>query len=123
MNILQSKPIPMCCDGKNVRDWLYVAGHNEVANIDLVTMLCDLLGELKPQVRVTLPLSLSRELITYLTDRPGQDHRYAIDASKIETELDWRPQVSVQEGLLRTVVWYLANQECWQPLLPRNGGL
>ena len=145
VNILQGKPIPVYGDGKNVRDWLYVEDHcraldlilakvepgstyciggrNEVANIDLVSMLCDLLDELAPLHGVSLPVSPSRELITYVTDRPGHDRRYAIDASKIEAELGWRPQVSVQEGLRRTVEWYLTHQEWWEPLLSRNGGV
>ena len=144
VNILQGKPIPVYGDGKNVRDWLYVEDHcraldliltkgelgstyciggrNEVANIDLVSMLCDLLDELAPHHGVALPVSPSRELITYVSDRPGHDRRYAIDASKIEAELGWRPQVSVQEGLRRTVEWYLTHQAWWQPLLAQGGG-
>ena len=145
VNILQGKPIPVYGDGKNVRDWLYVEDHcralelilakgdpgstyciggrNEVTNIDLVSMLCDLLDELAPQHGVTLPLSPSRQLITYVSDRPGHDRRYAIDASKIEEQLGWRPQVSVQEGLRRTVEWYLTHQAWWEPLLPQDGGV
>jgi dTDP-glucose 4,6-dehydratase len=137
VNILQGKPIPVYGDGKYVRDWLYVEDHcraldliltngepgstyciggrNEVANIDLVSILCDLLDELAPQHGVALPVSPSRELITYVKDRPGHDRRYAIDASKIEAELGWRPQVSVQQGLRLTVEWYLTHQEWWQP--------
>jgi len=68
---------------------------------------------------VQLPVSPSGELITYVSDRPGHDRRYAIDASKIEAELGWTPQVSVQEGLRRTVEWYLTHQGWWQPLLER----
>jgi dTDP-glucose 4,6-dehydratase len=139
VHILQGKPIPVYGDGKNVRDWLYVEDHcraldliltagrpgstyciggrNEVANIDLVTMLCDLLDELAPQYGVSLPVHPSRKLITFVRDRPGHDRRYAIDASRIEAELGWRPQVTVQEGLRLTVAWYLANQAWWQPLL------
>jgi len=92
----------------------------QVANIDLVTMLCALMDELAPQHGVKLPVSTSRELITYVSDRPGHDRRYAIDASKIEAELGWTPQVSVQEGLRRTVEWYLTHQGWWQPLLERG---
>jgi dTDP-glucose 4,6-dehydratase len=144
VNILQGKPIPVYGDGRNVRDWLYVEDHcraldliltkgepgstyciggrNEVANIDLVSMLCELLDQLAPQHGVTLPVSPSRELITYVSDRPGHDRRYAIDASKIEAELGWRPLVSVQEGLRRTVAWYLSHRAWWEPLLTRSGG-
>jgi len=142
VNILRGQPIPVYGDGQNVRDWLYVEDHcraldvilsqgepgstyciggrNEVANIDLVTMLCALMDELAPQHGVQLPVSPSRELITYVSDRPGHDRRYAIDASKIEAELGWMPQVSVQEGLRRTVEWYLTHQGWWQPLLERG---
>jgi dTDP-glucose 4,6-dehydratase len=142
VNILRGQPIPVYGDGQNVRDWLYVEDHcraldrilsqgepgstycigggNEVANIDLVTMLCALMDELAPQHGVHLPVSPSRELITYVSDRPGHDRRYAIDASKIEAELGWTPQVNVQEGLRRTVEWYLTHQGWWQPLLERG---
>ena len=144
VNILQGKPIPVYGDGRNVRDWLYVEDHcraldliltqgvagstyciggrNEVANRDLVSMLCELLDELAPQHGVALPVSPCRELITYVSDRPGHDRRYAIDASKIEAELGWRPRVTVQEGLRRTVEWYLTHQDWWQPLLAPGGG-
>ena len=136
------QPIPVYGVGQNVRDWLYVEDHcraldrilsqgkpgstyciggrNEVANIDLVTMLCALMDELAPQHGVQLPVSPSRELITYVSDRPGHDRRYAIDASKIEAELGWTPQVNVHEGLRRTVEWYLTHQGWWQPLLERG---
>jgi dTDP-glucose 4,6-dehydratase len=122
-------------DGSNVRDWLFVEDHcraldrillagelgrtyciggcNEVANLDLVHMLCALMDELAPE----LPVRPSRELIRFVTDRPGHDQRYAIDASRIREELGWQPQVTVQEGLRRTVQWYLSNRDWWQPLL------
>ena len=139
VNILQGKPIPVYGDGRNVRDWLFVEDHcralelilttatpgssyciggrNEVANIDLVIMLCGLMDELAPVHGVSLPMSPSRELITFVTDRLGHDRRYAIDASLIEEELGWRPLVTVQEGLRRTVEWYLSNRCWWEPLL------
>lgn len=142
LNILQGRAIPVYGDGQNVRDWLYVEDHcraldviltqaspgstyciggrNEVANIDLVSMLCELMDALAPRHDVVLPVSPSRELITYVSDRPGHDRRYAIDASKIEAELGWRPQVTVQEGLRRTVEWYLTHQDWWKPLLERG---
>jgi dTDP-glucose 4,6-dehydratase len=135
INILLGRPIPVYGDGANVRDWLFVedhcralerillvgspgstyciGGNNEVANLDLVHQLCDLMDELAPE----LPQRPSRELIRFVADRPGHDRRYAIDASHIRNELGWEPQVSVTEGLRRTVAWYLANRSWWQPLL------
>jgi dTDP-glucose 4,6-dehydratase len=135
INILLGRPIPVYGDGSNVRDWLFVEDHclaldrillagapgrtyciggcNEVANLELVQQLCDLMDELAPE----LPVLPSRELIRFVADRPGHDRRYAIDASRIRQELGWEPQVSVAEGLRRTVLWYLANRAWWEPLL------
>ncbi|NJR64168.1 MAG: dTDP-glucose 4,6-dehydratase [Leptolyngbyaceae cyanobacterium CRU_2_3] len=138
INILMGKPLPVYGDGQNVRDWLYVGDHcsaidavihrgtvgetyniggnNEVKNIDLVHLLCDLMDELAP----ALPVRPSRDLITFVKDRPGHDRRYAIDATKIKTELGWTPAVTVEEGLRRTVQWYLTHQDWWQPLLSQE---
>lgn len=135
INILLGKPLPVYGDGQNIRDWLYVedhcraldvvihkgqagetynvGGNNEVKNIDLVKQLCELMDELAPD----LPVSPSKELITFVKDRAGHDRRYAIDASKIKNELGWTPQETVEGGLRRTVEWYLANSEWWKPLL------
>ncbi|MEM8831661.1 MAG: dTDP-glucose 4,6-dehydratase [Cyanobacteria bacterium P01_G01_bin.19] len=135
INILLGKPLPVYGDGQNIRDWLYVedhcraldvvihkgqpgetynvGGNNEVKNIDLVEQLCQLMDELAPN----LPVSPSRELITFVKDRAGHDRRYAIDASKIKNELGWTPQETVEGGLRRTVEWYLANSDWWKPLL------
>ncbi len=135
INILLGKPLPVYGDGQNIRDWLYVGDHcqaldvvihqglpgqtyniggnNEVKNIDLVYMLCDLMDELAPD----LPIRPARELITFVKDRPGHDRRYAIDATKISTELGWNPQETVAGGLRRTIEWYLAHPDWWQPLL------
>jgi dTDP-glucose 4,6-dehydratase len=138
INILLGRPIPVYGDGANVRDWLFVedhcralerillagkpgstyciGGNNEVANLDLVHQLCDLMDELAPE----LPVRPSRELIRFVADRPGHDRRYAIDASHIRDELGWEPQVSVAEGLHQTVQWYLAHRQWWQPLLSKE---
>ena len=90
-----------------------IGGNNEVKNIDLVHLLCNLMDELATD----LPVKPSEELITFVKDRPGHDRRYAIDASKIRNELGWTPQLTVEEGLRKTVQWYLENQDWWQPLL------
>ncbi|MBE0565736.1 MAG: dTDP-glucose 4,6-dehydratase [Krumholzibacteria bacterium] len=124
-NALADKPLPVYGDGRNVRDWLWVEDHcravdlvlrrgapgrvyniggcNELANIDLVTLLVDRLGR-------------SRDLITFVADRPGHDRRYAIDASRIMAELGWAPSVTFAEGLARTVDWYLANRAWWETI-------
>lgn len=138
INILLGKSLPIYGDGQNVRDWLYVwdhcraldtviqkgtpgetyniGGNNEVKNIDLVKMLCQLMDELAPN----LPISPAEELITFVKDRPGHDRRYAIDASKIKTELGWQPSVTVEEGLRETVNWYLENRHWWEALLSQD---
>lgn len=135
INILLGKPLPVYGDGQNIRDWLYVrdhcsaldvvihqgqpgetynvGGNNEVKNIDLVHKLCDLMDELAPE----LPVRPCRQLITFVKDRPGHDRRYAIDATKLKTELGWTPAETVDSGLRKTVEWYLANRDWWQPLL------
>lgn len=135
INILLGKPLPVYGDGQNIRDWLYVedhcraldtvihqgqpgetyniGGNNEVKNIDLVKLLCQLMDELATDI----PVKPSSQLITFVKDRLGHDRRYAIDATKISTELGWTPQVTVEEGLRKTVQWYLDNQKWWQPLL------
>ncbi len=138
INILLGKPLPVYGDGQNIRDWLYVrdhcsaldvvihkgepgetynvGGNNEVKNIDLVHMLCDLMDELAPN----LPVKPSKQLITFVKDRPGHDRRYAIDATKIKTELGWSPAVTVEEGLRQTIEWYLTHEDWWRPLLSKE---
>ncbi len=132
LNCLAHKPLPVYGKGLNVRDWLYVrdhcdaintiirngktgetyniGGHNEMKNIDIVTTICRLLDELEPSSR----LKSYTELITYVTDRPGHDLRYAIDATKIQNELGWVPQETFATGIRKTVRWYLDNREWWQ---------
>ena len=137
LNALHGKPIPVYGKGENVRDWLYVEDHadalllvlqkgatgrsyniggeNERRNIDLVRTICALLDEMAPK-----PTPYADQ-ITFVTDRPGHDARYAIDPSRIRDELGWRPSVTVEEGLRRTVRWYLDNDSWWRPLLTRQG--
>ena len=124
VNALAGKPLPVYGDGQQVRDWLYVRDHasairavlaggrigetyniggwNEMANIDIVHTVCELLDAMRPD-----PAGSYRRLITYVTDRPGHDRRYAIDARKIERELGWRPAETFASGIRKTVQWYL----------------
>ncbi|MGF1990011.1 MAG: dTDP-glucose 4,6-dehydratase [Nostoc sp. ZfuVER08] len=135
INTLIGKPLPVYGDGKNVRDWLYVGDHcraldvvinsgnpgetyniggnNEVENITLVELLCQMMDELAPD----LPVHPAKQLITFVKDRPGHDRRYAINASKIKTQLGWTPSVTIAEGLRLTVEWYLTHRDWWEPLL------
>ena len=135
INMLLGKQLPVYGDGQNIRDWLYVidhcraldtvihqgqpgetynvGGNNEVKNIDLVRMLCQIMDELAND----LPVQPCEKLITFVKDRPGHDRRYAIDATKIKTELGWQPSVTVEEGLRQTVEWFLNNRDWWEPLL------
>ncbi len=137
LNALAGRPIPVYGTGANVRDWLYVEDHaealllvlekgvlgrsyniggeNEARNIDLVRMICAILDRLRPG-----PEKHER-LITFVTDRPGHDARYAIDPSRIREELGWRPSVTLEEGLERTVAWYLDNEAWWRALEGREG--
>ena len=126
INCLNRKPLPVYGEGKNVRDWLYVedhckaidlilqngrigevyniGGHNEMTNIDIVRMICKALGE-------------SEDLITHVTDRKGHDLRYAIDPTKIRTELGWFPETPFCEGIKKTVAWYLAHKDWWAEII------
>jgi dTDP-glucose 4,6-dehydratase len=126
-SILARKPVPVYGDGMNVRDWLYVrdhaealwtvlnkgkiaetyniGGHNEWANLRIVELICDIIDELAPQLGGN-----SRKLISFVTDRPGHDRRYAIDATKIQRELGWTPAHRFEDGIRETVRWYLDNQ-------------
>ena len=131
-NALAGKPLPIYGDGQQIRDWLYVKDHcsairrvleagrvgetynvggkNESTNLDVVRTLCDILDELAPPATGNLSLTSYRSLITFVKDRPGHDRRYAIDASKLERELGWRPRETFETGVRKTVAWYLANR-------------
>ncbi len=132
LNALHGKPLPVYGQGANIRDWLYVEDHakalfliltrgrvgekynvggrNERRNIDVVRRICAILDELRPQG------APHERLITYVTDRPGHDARYAIDATKLETELGWRAEENFDTGIAKTVRWYLDNEWWWRPL-------
>ncbi len=138
INILLGKPLPVYGDGLNIRDWLYVedhcsaldvvinkgrigetyniGGNNEVKNIDLVKLLSEIMDEIAPN----LPVKPSSKLITFVKDRAGHDRRYAINSTKLQTELGWQPQQTVETGLRATVQWYIDNQQWWQPLLSQQ---
>ncbi|WP_298065506.1 dTDP-glucose 4,6-dehydratase [uncultured Acinetobacter sp.] len=129
LNALDGKPLPIYGKGNQIRDWLFVedhaqalyqvvtqgkvgetyniGGHNEKQNIEVVKTICKILDELKPQANA----QPYENLITFVKDRPGHDLRYAIDATKIERELDWRPQETFETGIRKTVMWYLENLE------------
>jgi dTDP-glucose 4,6-dehydratase len=133
LNALEGKPLPVYGKGENIRDWLYVddhacalelvltkgrvgesynvGGNAERTNLSVVETICDLLDERRP-----LNHGNRRDLITFVSDRPGHDRRYAIDASKIATELDWKPQQTFESGLAATIDWYLANDWWWEPI-------
>tara|TARA_R110002074_G_scaffold39859_2_gene107038 strand:+ start:21 stop:1058 length:1038 start_codon:yes stop_codon:yes gene_type:complete len=137
LKALAGQPIPVYGDGTNVRDWLFVEDHadalltvltkgelgrsyniggeNEVSNLELVKMICALLDERNPSG------APHADLITFVTDRPGHDQRYAIDPTRIRAELGWKPSVTVEEGLARTVDWYLENEDWWSALQNRQG--
>lgn len=125
-NALNDKPLPVCGEGLNVRDWLYVedhckaidliihkgkvgevyniGGHNEMKNIDIVKLICKHLG--KPE-----------SLITYVMDRKGHDMHYAIDPTKIHNDLDWLPETMFEDGIVKTINWYLENKEWWETII------
>jgi dTDP-glucose 4,6-dehydratase len=136
-NILNNKPLPVYGKGENVRDWLYVIDHaraidtvfhegqngetyniggfNEWKNIDLVHLLCRIMDD-----KLNRPEGTSAQLITYVTDRAGHDLRYAIDAHKIMQELGWEPSLQFEEGLTKTVEWYLTNPGWLQDVTSGN---
>ena len=99
-----------------------IGGHNERKNIEVVKTICAILDELRPTAQNpnTPNLSSYQELITHVTDRPGHDHRYAIDAAKIGRDLGWKPAETFETGIRKTVEWYLDNQDWWQAVLDGN---
>lgn len=138
LNALAGKDLPIYGDGQNIRDWLYVEDHadalilvvekgeigrsyniggeNERTNLELVQTLCAILDKKRPKASGSYA-----DQITFVTDRPGHDARYAIDPTRIRDELGWRPSVTVEEGLEKTVTWYLENETWWRALQERQG--
>ena len=138
LNALAGKSLPIYGDGSNVRDWLFVEDHadalllvvekgalgrsyniggeNERSNLELVKTLCAILDDKRPKASGSYA-----DQITFVTDRPGHDARYAIDPKRIREEIGWRPSVTVEEGLAKTVQWYLDNEAWWRPLQARAG--
>lgn len=138
VNALAGKSLPIYGDGRNIRDWIYVEDHadalllvlekgalgrsyniggeNERTNLELVKSLCNILDRVRP-----LGQGCYADLITFVTDRPGHDARYAIDQSRIRNELGWSPSVTGEEGLEKTVNWYLDNEHWWRSLMARSG--
>ena len=136
-NIINNKPIPVYGQGQNIRDWLYVEDHalaidtifhngelgdtynvgglNEWKNIDLIKTIIKIVDRLLKR-----EVGTSEKLITYVTDRPGHDFRYAIDSSKINIELGWKPSLQFEEGIKKTVAWYLENQEWLEKIISRK---
>ena len=135
LNALNEKSLPIYGDGKHIRDWLYVKDHcsairqildkgkvgetyniggwNERSNLEVVNLICDILDELKPNKNG----KSYKKQITFVKDRPGHDRRYAINTSKIERELEWKPKETFESGLLKTVFWYLENQDWCSSIL------
>ena len=138
LNCLDHKPLPVYGKGANVRDWLFVedharalllvnekgvngetynvGGHNERTNLEVVETICKIMDELRPLSDSSLPLRSYSELITFVTDRPGHDLRYAIDPSKLMNDLGWKPRENFESGIRKTVQWYLDNEWWWKPI-------
>lgn len=131
LNILNGNPLPIYGNGQNIRDWLYVEDHcaaldiilhqakvgetynisgdNEIVNLTLVEKICSYMDKL-----AYLPIRPARSLITFVTDRPGHDYRYAIDATKLKTSLGWKPRETLETGLQKTIDWYLTHRSRWE---------
>ena len=138
LRALAEKSLPIYGDGTNIRDWLYVEDHavalllvlekgkigrsyniggeNEITNLELVHTICKILNRLRPPSKGSY-----KELITFVEDRPGHDARYAIDPSRIRNELGWQPSVTFEEGLEKTIQWYIDNKDWWRSLQSRSG--
>ena len=134
LNCLEEKPLPVYGTGENIRDWLYVedhcdaiytilqkgaigetynvGGNNEIKNIQIVEVICDILNDIHPAGSG----KSYHELITFVKDRPGHDFRYAIDASKLKKEIGWEPKESFNTGIQKTIEWYLKNEEWWKTI-------
>ena len=133
INCMDWKKLPIYGDGQNIRDWLYVkdhcraielvfkkgklghtyniGGNNEIKNLDIVNIICELMNELKPSKNGNY-----KNLITFVKDRPGHDHRYAIDSTKIQNELGWKPIETFTTGIRKTIKWYLENENWWREI-------
>ncbi|MFV0437374.1 MAG: dTDP-glucose 4,6-dehydratase [Desulfopila sp.] len=141
LSALGGKPLPVYGNGSQIRDWLYVEDHaralvevvkrgevgetyniggsSEKSNLEVVETICDLLDDLVREGKCTRPVGLHvfKDLIVFVKDRPGHDHRYAIDASKIQRELGWRPKETFASGIYKTVLWYIENRQWWERVL------
>ena len=137
INCIDWKQLPVYGNGENIRDWLYVEDHcialetifskgkvgetyniggsNEIKNIDIVKIICDIMDELKPSKNGSY-----RDLITFVDDRPGHDKRYAVDSTKLQNTLKWEPKESFQSGIKKTIEWYLNNEEWWRKIQRNN---
>jgi dTDP-glucose 4,6-dehydratase len=133
INCLEWKTLPVYGDGQNIRDWLYVndhckaidlvfkngcigdtyniGGNNEIKNLDIVNIICELMNELKPSKNGDY-----KNLITFVEDRPGHDYRYAIDSTKIQNELGWKPMETFTSGIRKTIKWYIENESWWRDI-------
>ena len=137
INCIDWKQLPVYGNGENIRDWLFVedhcialetifskgevgetyniAGSNEIKNIDIVKIICDIMDELKPSENGSY-----RDLITFVDDRPGHDKRYAVDSTKLQNTLKWKPRESFQSGIKKTIKWYLNNEDWWRKIQKNN---
>jgi len=142
LNALDGKPLPVYGKGDNVRDWLYVddhakalarvlargtvgetynvGGNNERTNLQVVETICAVLDRLRPQRCAELSIGSFKDLIAFVPDRPGHDKRYAIDATKLKTQLGWAPEEHFDTGIVKTVQWYLDNAWWWRPIREGN---
>ncbi len=138
IKILRNEQIPLYGNGRQIRDWLHVqdhaegivkvmlegkngqtyniGGNNEISNLNLVRLICEILSELNKKSR-TFKIKNPKKLISFVKDRPAHDVRYAIDTKKIENELNWKAKINFKDGLRQTIIWYLDNQEWWEGIL------